>query len=99
MDRRISPRLPRRSAKGRMHFDWIGAGGPAHRLTPGLRTSMHESDEHRLSRRDFIGAGATAAAAVHLLPGAVPPFESDSADRMIGVPFTPRTVARVGLIG
>jgi hypothetical protein len=60
---------------------------------------MHESDEHRLSRRDFLGAGATAAAAVHLLPGAIPPLESDSADRMIGVPFTPRTVARVGLIG
>ncbi|HMU60203.1 MAG TPA: Gfo/Idh/MocA family oxidoreductase [Gemmatimonadales bacterium] len=60
---------------------------------------MHESDDRGLSRRDFLGAGVTAAAAVSLLPGTSLADEGPQADRMTGVPFAPRDVVRIGLIG
>jgi hypothetical protein len=60
---------------------------------------MHESDDGNLSRRDFLGAGVTAAAAVNLLPGTALAGDGSKADRMIGVPFASRDVVRIGLIG
>ncbi len=61
---------------------------------------MKDTTEETLSRRDFIGAGAAAAAAAGFLPAAVPGLsEPAAADRMIGVPFEARNVVRVGLIG
>lgn len=60
---------------------------------------MHESDDHLVSRRDFLGAGATAAVGASLLPGTATALEGAPAGRMIGVPFARRDVVQIGLIG
>lgn len=56
-------------------------------------SATHDGD---LTRRDFIGAGVAATAAVGLLPGQLP---GPRAERMIGVPFEPHAVVRIGMIG
>lgn len=59
---------------------------------------MSDSTHDTLSRRDFLGATAAVAAA-GLLPATAHTDVVVSAGRMIGVPFEPRDVARIGLIG
>ena len=60
---------------------------------------MNDFTADNLSRRDFLGAGAAAAAAASLIPGSAHALRAERLDRMIGVPFEARTVVRVGLIG
>ena len=60
---------------------------------------MNDFTTENLSRRDFLGAGAAAAAAASLIPGSAHALRAERLDRMIGVPFEARTVVRVGLIG
>jgi len=58
---------------------------------------MHGHDD-LVTRRDFLGAGAAAAAAAGVFPhlsGAPTP----AADRMTGVPFEARATVRLGMIG
>lgn len=58
---------------------------------------MHGNDD-LVTRRDFLGAGAAAAAVAGVLPrlgyGPAP-----AAERMIGVPFEARATVRIGMIG
>lgn len=60
---------------------------------------MNDYAEGSLSRRDFLSAGATAAAAASLIPGSAHALRAERLDRMIGVPFEAHAVVRVGLIG
>jgi len=55
--------------------------------------------DESLTRRRFLGATAAAAAAAGLLPAEARALSEGRPERMIGVPFEPRAVVRIGLIG